>query len=302
MTSFGLAILPYIFIASTSQAIEASPSPTVAKTSKVTTTTVEFEWEELLGATAYQVELKQKHNLEATRFNSQNSFFKLQIKPGKYSIRGRVADDRGVFGEWSKEEDFQVLPPTPKKLKPISSDLIKPNSKSFTAEIPLSWESTPGIEDYRLRVKNLKGELVQELKVNKSEAKAQLRPGSYKIEVLSVTPEGLESEPMELTNELIVQRIPVQKIENLTIKEKSTFSFDRVEGLKNWVRIEMQKFLSEKWQEVGVFDLNENSWTPPADLKPGRYRAFFYNRNEFGEDSEAVSEEFILKPDEKNLP
>lgn len=263
---------------------------------------VEFEWEEMLGATEYQVELEHPKTNKVLTFNSKNSHFNLPIMPGIYTIKGRVSDDRGVFGEWSQPEKFNV-PPRPPQIdqKKISSE-ISVDKKSFTANAPIQWTKSLGADEYKVQILDDKNKAIKQLITKDETANLQLRPGTYRVRISSLTSDGIESEAFDLPNLIRINNIPIQKPENTILDLKlKQLKIPQTEGLMSVIQIEVQKFLGQTWTKIDSFDVPTDIWQIPTNLTPGKYRISIYYKNSFNESSESAIQNFVVKPTEELL-
>ncbi len=72
---------------------------------------VQLELDEQLGALRYEIELQdQKKKSAPVLFKSESAVFDVQVKAGKYLLKARVLDARGVPGPWSATESVVVTP------------------------------------------------------------------------------------------------------------------------------------------------------------------------------------------------
>ncbi len=75
---------------------------------------VNFEWEAIEGAKNYEIELKQNKEdaqdgkSKVFTFKVKDAAWNGRLTPGKYVMRLRTRDYRGVPGEWSPPSDFNV--------------------------------------------------------------------------------------------------------------------------------------------------------------------------------------------------
>ncbi len=264
---------------------------------------VEFEWEEVEGASSYSVEIRNKNKLLKS-LQSSSSVFKTEMTPGRYEIRGKVGglNRYEAESEWSTWKSFDITPPAVKisKLPPIEN---KVSPSSYLSNIPLAWTAADGAAEYIVDVQDEKGTVVHSVKVAKPEALLKLRPGYYSIHIRAKTADGLESESVALPEKIMIQKIPVPAPQKIVFKnEKHSLDFVPIEGTQVEVSLEMQKFLGTEWNLVERQLISGNSYNWKQDLKPGRYRLTLYSKNSFGEVSTPTVHEFIKKPLESELP
>ncbi len=263
---------------------------------------VEFEWEEIKGAKGYQVEIRNKQKKILT-FNSKTSTFKFKITSGRYEIRGKIYSDSptALKSEWSEWREFNV---PPKNVKPIQiskiNPKIKPNSNS--AEVPIDWDDTEGAVEYLLEVLNFNNKVIDSIKTTHSATRINLRPGNYRLKVTAFTQDGLSSEPTVSNDTLTIQNISLEppRILKLDLKNK----FIELEWMPEtllWVHLERQAFLGETWITIEDKNITVTRYEF-KNLKPGKYRVSFLSKNTVGDNSEYTTKEFIIKPNETDLP
>lgn len=282
--------------------MKAAPAWPTNQIQKSNLMTVELEWEEMIGATQYQIELEHIQKKSRQLFQSASPNFILKLEPGIYRMQGRVADERGVYGDRSKPEEFRVLPRPPKVSSIKNPPALQPNPKTFVAETPVRWEPIESCTKYKVSILDFKGTKIQELTTSNSELNLKLRAGTYKVLVQGLTADGLESLPSEIFENLQIQAMEVPAITNIRIEEDGRFRLQREDHLKVWGILESRKFLATQWKKIQDFTVADDFWMPPEDLAPGQYRISFFHQNIFNESSRAKTQEFEVKPTEKSLP
>jgi hypothetical protein len=264
---------------------------------------VEFEWEEVLGAKMYQVEIK-KQNQVIQNLDSKSFTFKTNIRPGKYQIRGRVlgVGKKNSESEWSDWKDFDI-PPAKIIPKPLDKYEYQPETKSYTAQIGIGWQPIEGADKYRIEIFDEKNQLKKTNEIKDSKTMIQLRPGNYSVKLTALTDDGLTSEPTFLEKPIKVQNIlipPPRKVE-LFLKRR-LLRFELVSGTSALLTLQRQDFLGEEWQEIKIPPPEENYFRWGSELRPGKYRFTLQSRNLFDEVSKPIVKEFEIKPQEKDLP
>jgi hypothetical protein len=112
---------------------------------------VELELEEIPGATAYEIELKNDSTDNVQTFNLKTPNWKARIRPGQYSLRMRSFDHRNVPGPWSsatpvvvKLQKVKLLTPTP------AAEILSKEEK--TATVKFSWTKISEANKYEVTV------------------------------------------------------------------------------------------------------------------------------------------------------
>ena len=102
---------------------------------------IDIEWEEVAGAANYEVELFEGSDGKLTprgKYKVENSTWSNAVPPGKYSLRIRSLDKRGVPGEWSDYIPVKVRMHNPKLFQP------GPGSQVSTAQVDFEWSEGEG--------------------------------------------------------------------------------------------------------------------------------------------------------------
>lgn len=265
---------------------------------------VEFEWEEIEGARNYQVEVKNNQTF-LQKLNSSTYTFKIQIAPGKYQIRGRALSigPQDTESDWSTWKVFDVPPGQISAIK-LDKYEFKVSPHTAHSEIPLNWQAQDGAAEYIVQVTEVNTQAKQTFITKTPHAVLRLRPGYYTVNITAKTADGLESEPFALPQEIFVQNVPVEIPKSLVLDvDKGSLWFAPAKGTSTVVSLERQAFLGVEWNKIDqkVVTGNNFKWAA-ASLKPGKYRLTLYSKNSFGEVSQPVLKEFVVKPKEANLP
>jgi hypothetical protein len=137
-----------------------------------------LELDEAPGATAYEIEVQPTdrgtENKKYT-FNSRTSKFVINLRPGRFSMRARVADVRGVFGPWSETTPISVTPRAPSPVWPENGKTLKQKDHP---KVDFRWNEVPGCDSYRLTIfDEVSGSIVSTLSTQKTHLETELPPG-----------------------------------------------------------------------------------------------------------------------------
>ncbi len=280
-----------LFLAATASA-QPKPTPIV---------TVSLELESVVGARAYQIEIRSEGFLKT--FDSKKPLFSVQIPLGEHQIRGRSQDLRGVFGEWSESMAFSVVPQkvdlrsSVEKFKPM----IKINN--YKAWVQLNWTPIIGVKKYRFYLKDNTGKVLTVHESSTAHVAFLTRPGNYQYNVTAVYSGNVESDPCEFQPTLTIsgrKLDPPIMVSSADEELKLIFraKADREVGI--WTKVEYSPFLGDTWDPL------DDKKTGPTFLaknftKPGRYRLGFRTSLPGYTDSDPVQREFIVKPQEAAL-
>lgn len=115
---------------------------------------LDLEWDPVEGAIAYEVELleiKEGRYYNIGTFKTDVSRWTKNVRPGKYAIKMRSLDSRGVGGEWSEEIPVPVKLPFPQKSYPKPGEIFEVEDGKGK-EIFFQWEATAGASFYKLNI------------------------------------------------------------------------------------------------------------------------------------------------------
>lgn len=128
---------------------------------------IDLEWEEVKEAREYEIELFQQEGekiLPRGKYKTDSAQWSHAVPPGKYSLRLRSVDKRGVPGEWSQNIPLKVRMQNPRLLRPVSNDKVSDPLVTF------EWAPVDGAANYQLLIQNkekiLHNALTTELKAS----------------------------------------------------------------------------------------------------------------------------------------
>ncbi len=212
---------------------------------------IDIEWEEVAGAANYEVELFEGADGSLTprgKYKVDTSSWSNAVPPGKYSLRIRSLDKRGVPGEWSDYIPVKVRMHNPKLFQP------GPESQVSTAQVDFEWSEVEGAAIYQLVVKNEKDSVVYNSTVKDIRATLFLEDlGQY-----SWTAYALEEGEAQRTKDDFVA---------------STFkSFTRVGGELQApeVKVTVNDKITLEWPRIRTAKQYEIDYLPPVNSDKSR--------------------------------
>ncbi len=221
---------------------------------------IDIEWEEVANASNYEVELFQEENgkqLPRGKYKVDQASWSNAVPPGKYSLRIRSLDKRGVPGEWSENIPVKVRMHNPKLFQPGSQ------AKLSSPQIEFEWSEIAGATLYQLVVKNEKDEIIQNSVVKDVRSNVYLEElGNYTWTVYA-----LDEGEAQRTQEDFVS---------------STFkSFIRVGGELDSpeIKVSIKDKVYIRWDKVRRAKTYELDYLPPANAD--KSRRFKLTANEF---------------------
>jgi hypothetical protein len=141
----GLAFVFSLLFFALSPLSNAASPPAPAKVLR----NVSFELDAIEDATSYEVEITKPNGKLVGKFPLKKPVFSGKLAPGKFRLRSRSTDSRGVSGEWSDYEAFEVLALAPTILQPVNESKPPRDAHGKTQFV---WEAAPGAERYQIEI------------------------------------------------------------------------------------------------------------------------------------------------------
>ena len=115
---------------------------------------VSFSWEAVEDATLYEVELLSKiQGKKSYVFRTKAPRWSGRLQLGRYQMRARTFDDRGIPGDWSPPSEFDVMPEAAKPVSPQpGTEMAVKDAGAKEAEVLFKWGPVEGATQYRLTV------------------------------------------------------------------------------------------------------------------------------------------------------
>lgn len=138
--------------------------------------TVQFEWEPIEGAVAYDLELQRavpNAEPETLQFKIKEAAWSGLLTPGEWSMRVRSRDKRKVPGEWSPPEAFSVGLLTSENIKPKHNVELR-SEQNERDKVQFEWKSVPGAQSYLLKIVDTEGKVILEEETPMTTAEIEL--------------------------------------------------------------------------------------------------------------------------------
>lgn len=192
---------------------------------------IDLEWEPVSEAREYEIELFEEvdgKNLPRGKYKTEISQWSHAVPPGKYSLRLRSMDKRGVPGEWSQNLPLKVRMQNPVLLRPAPNDKISDGMVNF------EWGQIAGADSYQLIIKSDGNEVIHNSQIPDLKSSVYLdKLGKFQWTVLALeqneearNPEDV-SESAFKTFTRVGSLLDAPKV-SLTLSEKVTLAWDKV--------------------------------------------------------------------------
>lgn len=161
---------------------------------------VNFEWDAVEGATSYEIELIPVRDIKSMedepkifKFKVPKSSWNGRLTPGKYLMRLRSRDYRGVPGEWSPQSDFHVGLDQVVLKAPLTETLA--TNEKVKKQIEFTWDEVGGASEYQFTLSSADGKTTLNQKLTETKFKVELPVASrYQWRVSAINPDGIVSE------------------------------------------------------------------------------------------------------------
>ncbi|MCB0355457.1 MAG: hypothetical protein KDD40_00530 [Bdellovibrionales bacterium] len=206
---------------------------------------ISLEWEAVEDAVGYQVEIRKVNNNgskdTALTKKTKSSQWNPEIPIGKYEMRIRSYDQRGVPGEWSENIQFFVKPKAVDLISPKNLAVFSTSANDEEIEILFQWSKNLGSQSYVLKVESEDGQFKYNEILNESEFKINVPVGkTYTWQVIAKVDDELLGEESETPFKFTTQYKSEDK-ELLTV-EKSKPNSDKQNVLKDEEKIYKSNF------------------------------------------------------------
>jgi hypothetical protein len=235
-----------------------------------------FEWDPMPGAKSYEIEIKpKKGDAKAFLFNVTTTAWNGELKPGKYTMRLRSKDHRGVPGEWSAAEEFGVKLQAITPLSPKENAEVKTDENSFT-NVELKWEESTYAQSYEVTIKDESDKVISTAPVtgNKYELKLPVASkftwtviGFDEFHEKGQTGDG----PSHFT--LIGKQLSLPKIKELETPYVREINWEKSEFAEKYeITLKHKDNSTKKWSVVTKEEVTSPKLDFPASYKGGQYQ------------------------------
>jgi len=159
---------------------------------------IELNWEDVEGAKSYELEIKSLRAGGATKnFNVEKATWEGDMVPGRYQMRVRAKDRRGVATPWSESSEFMVMLPEPELIAPKADEEVKASASGESEEIAFSWKPVLGATSYTVHVQSADGQIKKDDKTKDLKSEIKLPVAQAFRWWVESSREGLTSEDLK---------------------------------------------------------------------------------------------------------
>ncbi|UYL09699.1 hypothetical protein B9G69_003810 [Bdellovibrio sp. SKB1291214] len=223
---------------------------------------VNFEWEQIEGAKSYDIDLTQVKKEGETgkpktfSFRTKESIWNGRLTPGKYMMKLRARDYRGVPGDWSEPSEFNVGLDNVNMKSPAPKSTVPSNEEEKT-NLEFRWDPVGGADQYAFELTSDDGktkisEIVKEPKFKTSVPVAN----SYTWKVTAQNSEGISSDATSVSQFTVTGKPlappAIVKPESMFVRE---IKWSRPDYIKEYeVIVVRANPATKKWEKVRTYE------------------------------------------------
>lgn len=237
---------------------------------------VNFEWDPIEGGESYEIEIKQaKQDGKTFNFKVKDAVWNGRLTPGRYEMKLRALDYRGVPGDWSEPSALNVQLESARLTGPAPKSIVK-GEDSKNAKVTLKWDEVPGATSYALEIQSDDGLFKQaEILTGTSYAINLPAAHAYTWRVLGQGPDDVRSEAVSLGEfEAYGGRLDKPKIEKPENEFVREVKWNRPEFADKFdVTVSRKNTKSKTWEKVAEYkDQSNESLAFDPKWNGGDYR------------------------------
>ncbi len=246
---------------------------------------VTLAWEPVPGSKGYELEVRrfEKGKMGAAIIPVERTVktsWKGRLPPGKFLLRIRTIDERGVAGPWGDVADFLVAYPAVKMLSPKIASQIKTKEKDASS-VKFAWQKVPGVPKYFFEIMDEDGKILQSQLVTENSIEKELKVAkkyTWRVVVAENQEEKGEPPKEPFSFELWGAKLDPSKIEAPDDEFPVAVSWKAAEYAATFnVKVRAKKLgnkgLAATWENISSNDaLSENQLKIPDDWSPGYYQ------------------------------
>ncbi len=235
-----------------------------------------FEWDPIAQAKSYEIEITPvgAEKKEPYRFTVNDPVWNGELKPGKYTMRLRSRDRRGVPGDWSSPEEFYVKLYAPKPLSPLAQVQIKSN-ETETYELTLQWEYQSEASKYKIHIEDETKRFMQDLESSEGQIKVKVPVArNYSWSITGFDKQGKEGEVFggAIPFTVLGKKLETPKIDIPESPYVRELRWNAVPHTEKYKYSLLRKGNDRKWRKFKEEDVTETTLLFDPKWKGGEYK------------------------------
>ena len=233
--------------------------------------TVSFEFEAIVNAKKYDIEIKNRKTDEAKLYTTESAEWEGSLVPGTYLMRIRSKDKRGVAGNWSTPEEFTVQLESTKLVAPKPQEKIE-TKENEEYKVVFKWKPVPGAKQYHFELIGENGEALKKENLDSNSYEINLKVAkSYSWKVSAVNELGVESDAIAVDQFTLLgkqlDKVIITKPETKFVRELAWKGPEFAEGFDYYLSRYSTK--TKTWAKVKTEKDFKNQKIPFSDKFPG---------------------------------
>ncbi|MGE5085063.1 MAG: hypothetical protein ACM3MG_02100 [Bacillota bacterium] len=268
---------------------------------------VNFEWEAIESAKSYEIELTQVktegQEAKTFSFKVKEAAWNGQLSPGKYMMKLRSHDYRGVPGEWSTPSEFNVELETV-VLKSPGTKLRMNSNEDKEMSVDFQWNPVGGADQYHFELNSEDGKTKISENIKDTHFTTNIPVATqYTWKVSASNSENVQSEAVAVSQFTIIGKEvdspKVQKPESEFVRELKWTHPEHVTGYD----IYLLKFntASKKWEKFQAYqDYKEDSLAFDPAWDGGLYQLVVRSNSDLRPHSKVTKETFNVRSGDRS--
>lgn len=267
---------------------------------------VNFEWEPVENANSYEIELQQvkaKGDGKTFSFKVTEASWNGRLSPGKYIMKLRSRDYRGVPGEWSEPSDFNVGLEAAALKSPPQRANISSNDEEKT-ELTFQWAPVGAADLYHFELTSEDGKtkITEDTKETSIKLKVPVAT-SYTWKVSSENLEGTQSDASSVGQfSLLGKRIEPAKIQKPETEFVRDIKWTRPDHSSKY-DVYVLRYIPEtkKWEKFKVFENYQDDTLAFDPAWPGgKYQVAIRAKSDMRPASPLIKETFKVRSGDRS--
>ncbi|WP_445291975.1 fibronectin type III domain-containing protein [Bdellovibrio sp. BCCA] len=266
---------------------------------------VNFEWEAIEGAKSYEIELSQSKEDDKEDGKGKTFTFKVKdaawngrLAPGKYMMKLRSRDYRGVPGEWSPASEFNVGLETAVLKSPASRSRIV-SKESDKVKMDFQWAPVGGADQYQFTLTSEDGKTQVSETLNDTHIKVELPVAmNYTWKVSAANKDGIQSDATSVGQFSVlgkgIENPKIEKPESEFVREIKWTRPDYASRYDVYVLKLNEK--AKKWEKFKVIENTQEDTLPFDETWPGgKYQVAVRAKSDMRPSSPLAKQSFSVR-------
>ena len=258
---------------------------------------VTLAWEAVEGAKSYDIEIGQAEKPKPLRSETyiQQNRWAILLSPGKYWMRVRARDERGVPSEWGEKSEIIVKLPRVEIIRPSMETTLP--ALQDRVNVQFEWRPVKGATTYNFYLESEDRKKIENLRLSSNKTQLNLTAvNKYRWYVQAVDETGLPGDREEQLNEFVLEGMA---LETPQVTAPETIYLRSIDYTKppsaESVSVRIERFDPNKRDWVTVSEEVRQDTKPipfPTDWPGGKYQLSMRSLKKYRAPSSSVDVSF----------